>query len=135
MRACSSAASTALRCAIANLAMPAGRASMQMTLASQGRSASALTGALSGSGTVTLESAQNRRARSARLRGRGPRQRQRAGAPTTRRLKQIVEPALSAGALSVGSAQIPFNIRDGRMRVGATTLDAQWRARDRFRRL
>ena len=39
------------------LKMPAGRASMQMTLASQGRSASALTGALSGSGTVTLESA------------------------------------------------------------------------------
>ena len=39
------------------LAMPTGRASMQMTLASQGRSASALTGALSGSGTVTLESA------------------------------------------------------------------------------
>ena len=31
---------------------------MQMTLASQGRSASALTGALSGSGTVTLESAE-----------------------------------------------------------------------------
>jgi hypothetical protein len=40
------------------------------------------------------------------------------------RLKQIVEPALSAGALSVGSAQIPFIIRDGRLRVGATTLDA-----------
>ncbi len=40
------------------------------------------------------------------------------------RLKQIVEPALSAGALSVGSAQIPFTIRDGRLRVGATTLDA-----------
>ena len=47
---------TALR--YRNLAMPAGRASMQMTLASQGRSASALTGALSGSGTVTLESAR-----------------------------------------------------------------------------
>ena len=40
------------------------------------------------------------------------------------RLKQIVEPALLAGALAVGSAQIPFNIRDGRLRVGATTLDA-----------
>jgi hypothetical protein len=40
------------------------------------------------------------------------------------RLKQIVEPALLAGALSVGSAQIPFNIRDGRLRVGATALDA-----------
>ena len=67
------------RCIIAALAMPAGRASMQMTLASQGRSASALVGALSGNGTVTLESARNRRARSARVRGRGPRQRQRAG--------------------------------------------------------
>ena len=41
-----------------------------------------------------------------------------------RRLKQIVEPALSAGALAIASAQIPFNIRDGRIRVGATTLDA-----------
>jgi hypothetical protein len=27
--------------------------------------------------------------------------------------------------LSVASAQIPFNIRDGRLRVGATTLDAE----------
>jgi len=40
-------------------------------------------------------------------------------------LRQIVEPALLAGVLSVGSAQIPFNIRDGRLRVGATTLDAE----------
>ena len=31
---------------------------------------------------------------------------------------------LSAGALSIASAQIPFNIRDGRLRVGATTLAA-----------
>ena len=37
------------------LKMPTGRTSMQMTLASEGRSASALTGALAGSGTVTLE--------------------------------------------------------------------------------
>ena len=42
----------------------------------------------------------------------------------TRRLKQIVEPALAAGALSIASAQVPFNVRDGRVRVGATTLDA-----------
>ena len=47
---------TALR--YRNLAMPAGRASMQMTLTSQGRSASALAGALSGSGTLTLEAAR-----------------------------------------------------------------------------
>jgi large subunit ribosomal protein L24 len=39
-------------------------------------------------------------------------------------LKQIVEPALAAGVLSIASAQVPFNVRDGRIRVGATTLDA-----------
>ena len=40
------------------LAMPAGRTSMQLALTSQGRSASAMTGAVSGSGTVTLEAAR-----------------------------------------------------------------------------
>jgi large subunit ribosomal protein L24 len=106
------------------LAMPAGRASMQMTLASQGRSASALTGALSGSGTVTLESAGiaglNPRAFEVAIRASDAGQ-----ATDDARLRQIVEPVLSAGALSVASAQIPFNIRDGRLRVGATTLDAK----------
>jgi uncharacterized protein involved in outer membrane biogenesis len=106
-----------------NLVMPAGRASLQMTLASQGRSASALSGALAGSGTVTLESAK--------IAGLDPRAFEVAvrasDSGQTRddaRLKQIVEPALSAGALSVASAQIPFGVRDGRIRVGATTLDA-----------
>jgi large subunit ribosomal protein L24 len=106
------------------LAMPAGRASMQMTLASQGRSASALTGALSGSGTVTLESA--------RVAGLDPRafdvaiRASDAGQATDDiRLRRIVEPVLAGGALSVASAQIPFTIRDGRLRVGATTLDAE----------
>jgi hypothetical protein len=32
---------------------------------------------------------------------------------------------LTAGTLSVKSAQIPFNIGDGRIRIGATTLDAE----------
>lgn len=112
---------TALR--YRNLAMPAGRASMQMTLASVGRSASALTGALSGSGSVTLESA--------RIAGLDPRAFEVAvrasdggQARDDAKLKQIVEPALLAGALAVSSAQIPFNIRDGRLRVGATALDA-----------
>jgi AsmA-like C-terminal region/AsmA family len=106
------------------LAMPAGRASMQMTLASQGRSASALTGALSGNGTVTLESA--------RVAGLDPRAFEVAirasddgRATDDVKLRQIVEPALSAGALSVASAQIPFTIRDGRIRISATTLDAE----------
>src|SRR6202161_4114957 len=80
------------------LAMPAGRASMQMTLGSQGRSASALTGALSGSGTVTLESAGiaglNPRAFEVAIRASDAGQ-----ATDDTRLRQIVEPVLSAGAL------------------------------------
>jgi uncharacterized protein involved in outer membrane biogenesis len=106
------------------LAMPAGRASMRMTLASQGRSASALAGALSGSGSLTLEAA--------RIAGLDPRAFEVAIRATDNgqatddiKLRQIVEPALSAGVLSVASAQIPFNIRDGTLRVGATTLDAE----------
>lgn len=106
------------------LKMPEGRASMQMTAASQGRSASALTGALSGSGTVTLESTRiaglDPRAFDAAIRASDAGQ-----ATDDVKLRQIVEPVLSAGALSVKSAQIPFNIRDGRIRVSATTLDAE----------
>jgi large subunit ribosomal protein L24 len=104
--------------------MPAGRTSMQMTLTSQGRSAAALAGALSGSGTVTLESA--------RFAGLDPRAFEIAVRASDAgqgrdeaRLKQIVEPALAAGSLSVGSVQVPFTIRDGRLRVSATTVDAQ----------
>jgi large subunit ribosomal protein L24 len=106
------------------LAMPAGRTSMEMTLESQGRSASALTGALAGSGTVTLESA--------RVAGLDPhvfdaaiRASDSGQATDDIRLRRIVEPIMSAGSLSVASAQIPFTIRDGRLRIGASTLDAE----------
>jgi large subunit ribosomal protein L24 len=106
-----------------SLAMPAGRASMQLTMTSQGRSASALTGALSGSGTVTLESA--------RIAGLDPRAFDVAirasdtgRATDDAKLRQIVEPALAAGGLPVKTAQIPFSIGDGRLRVGATTLES-----------
>jgi large subunit ribosomal protein L24 len=106
------------------LAMPAGRASMQMTLASQGRSASALAGALSGSGSLTLESAHiaglDPRAFDVAIRASDNGQ-----ATDDVKLRQIVEPALSVGGLAVASAQIPFNIKDGRLRIGATTLDAE----------
>lgn len=104
------------------LAMPAGRASLQMTLAAQGRSASALMGAISGNGTVTLEAAT--------ISGLDPRAFEIAihasdqgQATDDARLRQLVDPVLSAGALLVASAQIPFTIRDGRLRVAATTLD------------
>jgi large subunit ribosomal protein L24 len=106
-----------------SLVMPTGRASLQMALASRGRSASALSGALTGSGTVTLEAAKisglDPRAFDAAVRASDSGQ-----VKDDARLKQIVEPALAAGVLSIASAQVPFNIRDGRVRVGATTLDA-----------
>ena len=62
------------------LKMPTGRTSAQMALMSQGRSLEALTGALSGNGTVKLESAADCRHRSARARRRDPRQRFEPGA-------------------------------------------------------
>ena len=107
-----------------NLAMPSGRASMQMTLSSQGRSGQALTGALSGSGTLTLESAH--------VAGLNPsafdvaiHASDNGLATDDAKLRQIVEPVLSSGALQVKSAQIPFNIRDGRLRISPTTLEAE----------
>jgi uncharacterized protein involved in outer membrane biogenesis len=107
-----------------SLAMPAGRASMRMTLVSQGRSASALAGALSGNGLLTLESSRiaglDPRAFDAAIRASDNGQ-----ATDDNKLRQIVEPALSAGALSVASAQIPFTVEEGRLRIGATTLDAE----------
>jgi large subunit ribosomal protein L24 len=112
---------TALR--YRGLKMPSGRSSLQMTLMSRGRSVAALAGALSGSGTMTLEQAS--------IPGLDPRafdvaiHASDAGQLTDDvHLKQIVAPVLAAGNLPVASAQIPFNIRDGRLRIDATTLDA-----------
>jgi hypothetical protein len=104
------------------LKMPAGRTSVQMTLVSQGRSVQALTGALSGSGTVTLEGAGilglDPRAFEVALRASDSGQ-----ATDDARLRQIVDPVLAAGPLPVASAQIPFSIHDGRLRVDPTALD------------
>ncbi|WP_024576338.1 MULTISPECIES: AsmA-like C-terminal region-containing protein [unclassified Afipia] len=105
------------------LAVPDGKVALKMTLAGQGRSAAGLTGALSGAGTLTLTDA--------RIAGLDPRAFEAAvrasdGGQATDdiRLKEIVEPMLVAGALKVPSAQIPFTIKDGRLRVEAATLDA-----------
>jgi AsmA-like C-terminal region/AsmA family len=106
-----------------SLAMPAGRTSMQLTLSSQGRSASALTGALLGTGTVTLESARVA-GLDARVFETAIRASDTGQATDDAKLRQVIEPVLSAGGLSVKSAQIPFSIADGRLRVGATTLEA-----------
>lgn len=107
-----------------DLALPKGRASVQMTLTSQGRSVSALTGALAGNGTVTLDSAEisglNPRAFEIAIRASDGGQ-----VSDDNRLRQLVEPALSAAPIAVASAQIAFTIRDGRLRVGATPLEAK----------
>ncbi|MBR0825818.1 AsmA family protein [Bradyrhizobium manausense] len=107
-----------------DLALPKGRLSVQMALSSQGRSVTALTGALAGNGTVTLESAEiaglDPRAFEIAIRASDGGQ-----VADEARLRQLVEPALLAGPLKIGSAQIPFTIRDGRLRVGATTLEAK----------
>lgn len=107
-----------------DLALPKGRASVQMTLTSQGRSVSALTGALAGNGTVTLDAAEisglNPRAFEIAIRASDGGQ-----VSDDNRLRQLVEPALSAAPIAVASAQIAFTIRDGRLRVGATPLEAR----------
>ena len=106
------------------LVMPLGHVSLQAALMTQGRSTSALTSALSGNGTVTLESAS--------ILGLDPtvfdaatRANDSGVTMDEARLRQFVDPILSNGALSVRSAQIPFTIRDGRLRVEATTLDTK----------
>ncbi|MGJ5072365.1 AsmA family protein [Bradyrhizobium oligotrophicum] len=107
-----------------SLKMPAGKVSAQMTLAAEGRSVQALVNALSGNGTVTLDNAAlpnlDPRAFDAALRAADAGQVSDDG-----KLRQVIEPVLTSGTLPVASAQIPFIIRDGRLRVGATTLDAQ----------
>lgn len=107
-----------------DLALPKGRVSVQTALTSQGRSVAALTGALAGNGTVTLDAAEisglNPRAFEIAIRASDGGQ-----VADDNRLRQLVEPALAAAPIAVASAQIPFTIRDGRLRVGATPLEAK----------
>lgn len=107
-----------------HLVMPDGKVALQMTLAGQGRSAAGLTGALSGAGVLTLTDARiaglDTRAFEAALRAGNEGQ-----ATDDLKLKEIVAPVLAAGALTVPSAQIPFTIRDGRLRIESATLDSE----------
>lgn len=106
-----------------DLAMPGGRAALRMTFASHGRSVSALTGALTGSGTLTIDAA--------RIAGLNPNvfeaaMRASDGGKATNedQLRQLIGPELQQGELAVKRAQIPFLLRDGRLSVGATPLEA-----------
>jgi large subunit ribosomal protein L24 len=105
------------------LALPKGQAALQMTLASNGRSAAGLAGALSGAGTLTLTDARvsglDPRAFEAAIRASDAGQ-----AVDDAALKAVVSPVLDAGSLTVPSAQVPFIVRDGRLRVEAAALEA-----------
>lgn len=106
-----------------HLAMPEGHVGLKATLMSHGRSLAALSGGLSGNGVVSLENAKiaglDPRAFDAAIRAGDLDQ-----VADDRKVKALVDPVLAQGALQVASAEIPFDIRDGRLRVGATTLDA-----------
>jgi large subunit ribosomal protein L24 len=106
------------------LAMPAGRVSARTSVSGQGRSAASLIGSLNGNGSVTIEQA--------RIAGLDPRafdaatRASDAGiARDDARLAAAVGPALASGALMVPSAEIPFVIRDGQVRVSNTTLTGE----------
>ncbi len=103
------------------LAMPAGRVSARTSVSGQGRSAAALIGSLNGNGSVTIEQA--------RIAGLDPRAFEAATrasdagiARDDAKLAAAVGPALAAGTLNVATAEIPFAIRDGQLRVSNTTL-------------
>ena len=105
-----------------SLTMPESKASLKVTLASEGRSAAALVNALSGDGVLTLDNAN--------IAGLDPAAFEAAthfseGVQSIddAKLKAVVEPVLARGALPVSTVQIPFEIRDGRFRVAATLLD------------
>ena len=105
------------------LTMPSGKTSMRMSFASQGRSIAALTGALTGSGTLTIDGA--------RIAGLNPdvfdlaiKASDAGKIANEDQLRQIVAPELQRGGLAIKQAQIPFLLRDARLSVGATTLDA-----------
>ena len=106
-----------------SLALPAQRASMQMTLSGQGRTATGLIGTLGGSGSLTLDRM--------RIAGLDAGVVDAAIAASDKgeirnddQLRALVESKLSASDLTVDAAQIPFNLRDGRLSVSATTLNA-----------
>ena len=103
------------------LAMPAGRVSAQVTVNGHGRSAASLLGSISGNGAVSIAQAKisglDPRAFEAAIRASD------AGvARDDAKLAAAVDPVLAAGALAVPSAEIPFTIRDGHLRVSNTTL-------------
>lgn len=107
-----------------DLRAPEGRTSLQMMLATRGRSSDALVGALSGSGTMSVDRA--------RIAGLDPNVFDVAlGASDAgqvsndQQLRDLVSSSLSSAPLSVSVLQIPFSIRDGNVRVASSALEGE----------
>jgi large subunit ribosomal protein L24 len=106
-----------------NLAMPAGRVAAELSFAATGRSASALLGAMSGSGSLTLENAH--------INGVDPNIFQivadagdaNAQLSEPLKLKAFVDPLLIGGTFVTLSAELPIALKDGQLRVAPTRLN------------
>ncbi len=108
-----------------NLAMPAGRVAAELNFAAAGRSAAALIGALSGSGSVTLENAK--------INGVDPNIFQivaDAGDTNSQlseplKLRAFVDPLLIGGTLGAPSVELPIAVKDGQLRIPATRVNGE----------
>jgi len=104
------------------LAPPAGKTALQLTLSGRGRTAGVISSALSGGGTWSIEQA--------RIGGLDPAAFDAAVAASDAgklngdaALRDLMTKTLKGAPLVVPAAQIPFNLRDGGLRVAQTTLD------------
>jgi large subunit ribosomal protein L24 len=104
------------------LPAPGGKTSLQFTASGRGRTAGVIAGALSGGGTVSIEQAK--------VGGLDPQAFEAAVAASDAgkvsgeaSLRGLVAAALKGASLSVATAQIPFSLRDGGLRVPPTTLN------------
>jgi hypothetical protein len=104
------------------LAMPAARVAADLSFAATGRSAAALIGGLSGSGSVMLENA--------RINGFDPNIFQivadasDAGqSPDQTKLKAMVDPLMIGGTIAVASAEFPLALKDGQLRIASTMMN------------
>ncbi|MBY0381290.1 MAG: AsmA family protein [Xanthobacteraceae bacterium] len=102
------------------LAVPAARASVQVTLASTGRSATALSNALAGNGILTLSDV--------RLSGLNPAvfdaAVQAADGAEKSDIRKIAVATLDQAPLTVPSLQVPFAINDARLQIDPVTTEA-----------
>ncbi len=115
---------TALR--YQSLAMPAGKVSLKLALASTGRSVAALEGSTEGEGVLTITDAKLAGLNPAIFEAAIKAVDNETGARLNEeRLRELVHQQMQQGVWPVKQLQIPFVAKDGRIRVSAIALDAE----------